>query len=53
VLQESDGLREDVGANEKRGVVSTALWDSLKTTCLHMQRADLAALCDSKDLEGR
>ncbi|KAF9482155.1 TPR-like protein [Pholiota conissans] len=52
VLQESDGVRDNTGSNEKRGVVSTALWDSLKTTCLHMQRADLAALCDLKDVEG-
>ncbi|KAF8973114.1 hypothetical protein BDZ97DRAFT_1779464 [Flammula alnicola] len=51
VLQDSDGIGDNVGSNEKRGVVSTALWDSLKTTCLHMQRADLATLCDLKDLE--
>ncbi|KAF8200672.1 hypothetical protein BJ912DRAFT_1122391 [Pholiota molesta] len=52
VLQDSDGVRGTTGSNEKRGVVSAALWDSLKTTCLHMQRADLAALCDIKDVEG-
>ncbi|KDR75203.1 hypothetical protein GALMADRAFT_249168 [Galerina marginata CBS 339.88] len=52
VLQDSDGVRDNAEPNEKRGVVSTALWDSLKTTCLHMQRADLATLCDLKDLEG-
>jgi len=52
VLQDSDGVRENAGSSEKRGVVSTALWDSLKTTSLHMQRADLATLCDLKDLEG-
>jgi len=52
VLQDSDGVQENVGPDEKRGVVSTALWDSLKTTCLNMQRADLATLCDLKDLEG-
>jgi peroxin-5 len=52
VLQDSDGVRENVEPSEKRGVVSTALWDSLKTTSLHMQRADLAALCDLRDLEG-
>ena len=32
--------------------MSSALWDSLKTTSLHMQRADLAALCERQDLEG-
>lgn len=52
MLQENDGVQDEPGSNEKRGVVSTALWDSLKTTCLHMQRADLATLCDLKDLEG-
>ncbi|KAG5648592.1 hypothetical protein DXG03_003203 [Asterophora parasitica] len=52
VLQENDGIRDADGLNEKRGVTSTALWDSLKTTCLHMQRIDLATLCDRHDLEG-
>ncbi|KIM45239.1 hypothetical protein M413DRAFT_441922 [Hebeloma cylindrosporum] len=52
VLQDSDGVRENAGPSESRGVISTALWDSLKTTCLHMQRADLATLCDLRDLEG-
>ncbi|KAF5380491.1 hypothetical protein D9615_004572 [Tricholomella constricta] len=51
-LQENDGIRDTAGLNEKRGVTSTALWDSLKTTCLHMQRIDLATLCDRQDLEG-
>lgn len=50
VLQESDGLRglED----NHHDVTSNALWDSLKTCCLHMQRIDLAAMCDYQDLEG-
>lgn len=52
VLQDSDGVLDNTASNEKRGVVSSALWDSLKTTCLHMQRGDLAVLCDLKDLEG-
>ncbi|KAG5654403.1 hypothetical protein H0H81_003227 [Sphagnurus paluster] len=52
VLQDNDGIRDNAGLNEKRGVTSGALWDSLKTTCLHMQRIDLATLCDRKDLEG-
>ncbi|KAF8070620.1 hypothetical protein FPV67DRAFT_1561383 [Lyophyllum atratum] len=52
VLQDNDGIRDSAGLNEKRGVTSTALWDSLKTTCLHMQRVDLATLCDRQDLEG-
>ncbi|KAF8904468.1 hypothetical protein CPB84DRAFT_1677396 [Gymnopilus junonius] len=52
VLQDADGVLDNAGSNENRGVVSNALWDSLKTTCLHMQRADLATLCDLRDLEG-
>jgi peroxin-5 len=52
VLQDSDGVRDTSGVNEKRGVVSRALWETLKTTCLHLQRPDLATLCDLQDLEG-
>ncbi|KAF8894037.1 hypothetical protein BD779DRAFT_1609638 [Infundibulicybe gibba] len=52
MLQDSDGVHDPAGLNESRGVTSTALWDSLKTTCLHMQRMDLATLCDRHDLEG-
>ena len=51
-LQDSDSVR-DPGRNESsRGVTSTALWESLKTCSLHMQRLDLATLCDQRDLEG-
>ncbi|PIL36163.1 transporter [Ganoderma sinense ZZ0214-1] len=50
-LQDSDSVR-DLGGNESgRGVTSTALWESLKTCSLHMQRLDLATLCDQRDLE--
>ncbi|KAG6867862.1 hypothetical protein C0993_010088 [Termitomyces sp. T159_Od127] len=52
VLQDSDGGHDAPGLNETRGVTTKALWDSLKTTCLHMQRVDLATLCDRRDLEG-
>lgn len=52
VLQDSDGVRDTTGMNDKRGVTSSALWDSLKTTCLHMQKIDLATLCDRQDLDG-
>ncbi|KAL0956400.1 hypothetical protein HGRIS_002547 [Hohenbuehelia grisea] len=51
-LQENDGVRDGTGMNEKRGVTSAALWESLKTTCLKMQRVDLATLCDHHDLDG-
>ncbi|KAI0302639.1 hypothetical protein BC826DRAFT_1089741 [Russula brevipes] len=48
VLQDSDGLR---GSDNNRGVTSNALWDTLKTCCLHMQRTDLAAMCDNQNLQ--
>ncbi|KAF7782317.1 hypothetical protein Agabi119p4_1693 [Agaricus bisporus var. burnettii] len=49
ILQDSDGVRDSY---EGRGVTSMALWDSLKMACLHMQRSELATLCDSRNLEG-
>lgn len=49
VLQDSD----DLGVLEgKHDVSSNTLWDSLKTCCFHMQRIDLAAMCDYQDVEG-
>ncbi|TDL25903.1 TPR-like protein [Rickenella mellea] len=51
VLQDSDGAI--YGPNDdKRGITSSALWESLKTTCLHLQRIDLASFCDRHDLDG-
>ncbi|KAI0341957.1 TPR-like protein [Trametopsis cervina] len=50
-LQETDAVRDNTGTDDKRGVTSTALWDSLKTCCLHLRRLDLATLCDRRDLE--
>lgn len=52
LLQDSEGMADAPGSSEGRGVTSSALWGSLKTTCLHMQRLDLATLCDRQDLEG-
>jgi peroxin-5 len=52
VLQDCDGVADATGMNDKRGVTSSTLWESLKTTSLHLQRADLAALCDRRDLDG-
>ena len=49
VLQDSDGLRE---SENNRGVTPNVLWDSLKTCCLHMQRGDLAVMCEKQNLEG-
>ncbi|KAI0775691.1 TPR-like protein [Trametes elegans] len=51
VLQDGDSVRDASGNEDKRGVTTTALWDSLKTCCLHMQRLDLATLCDRRDLD--
>ncbi|KIK67222.1 hypothetical protein GYMLUDRAFT_156531 [Collybiopsis luxurians FD-317 M1] len=53
-LQDAEGVDDAEGVNNARGgITSSALWDSLKTACLHMQRIDLATLCDRRDLEGR
>ncbi|KAH9931071.1 TPR-like protein [Epithele typhae] len=49
LLQDADGVRDE--GTDGRGVTSGTLWDSLKTCCLHMQRLDLATLCDRRDLE--
>ncbi|KAJ6500136.1 hypothetical protein C8R47DRAFT_282805 [Mycena vitilis] len=50
-LQESDGVTYGAEANQS-GVTTTALWDSLRTASMHMQRPDLATFCDKQDLEG-
>ncbi|KAJ6594088.1 hypothetical protein B0H19DRAFT_919224 [Mycena capillaripes] len=50
-LQESDGVTYSAEANQS-GVTTTALWDSLRTASMHMQRPDLATFCDRQDLEG-
>lgn len=52
VLQDGDSIYERGGSGDKRGVTSHTLWESLKTCCLHLQRIDLATLCDREDLEG-
>jgi peroxin-5 len=50
VLQSSDEIEGPQSPEATKGVTSSALWESLKTTCLHLQKPDLAALCDSRDL---
>ncbi|KAF7376356.1 hypothetical protein MSAN_00051100 [Mycena sanguinolenta] len=50
-LQESDGVSYG-GDSNTSGVTTTALWDSLRTACMHMQRPDLSTFCDRQDLEG-
>ncbi|KAL4249997.1 peroxisomal targeting signal receptor family protein [Abortiporus biennis] len=50
VLQDSDsGVLST--PDDKRGVMSNTLWESLKTCCVHMQRIDLATICDQQDLD--
>ncbi|KAK7005741.1 hypothetical protein R3P38DRAFT_2556191 [Favolaschia claudopus] len=49
-LQESDSVSS--GADSASGVTTAALWDSLRTASMHMQRPDLATFCDRQDLEG-
>ncbi|KAJ7188016.1 hypothetical protein C8R46DRAFT_1053356 [Mycena filopes] len=52
-LQESDGVTYGGrDANQTGGVTTTALWDSLRTASMHLQRPDLASCCDRQDLEG-
>ncbi|EIN11880.1 hypothetical protein PUNSTDRAFT_63530 [Punctularia strigosozonata HHB-11173 SS5] len=51
-LQESESVRDANGVDDKRGVTSDSLWDSLKTSCIHMQRPDMATMCDTRNLEG-
>ena len=54
-LQEAESVRDDpsvIGAKSGRGVTSSSLWESLKTTCIHMKRPDMATMCDAMDLDG-
>ncbi|KAI0028610.1 hypothetical protein K488DRAFT_89580 [Vararia minispora EC-137] len=48
VLQDSDTVQ----GQDSRGVTTASLWDSLRVTCLHMQRTDLISFCNNRDLEG-
>lgn len=50
MLQDSDATG---GAPGSSGLTSGALWDSLRTACLHLQRLDLASLCEGRDLAGK
>jgi len=54
VLQDSDPAEGTVqDPSSSRGITSSSLWDTLRTTCHHLQRPDLAALCDTHDLNGK
>ncbi|KAJ1304535.1 hypothetical protein OPQ81_005676 [Rhizoctonia solani] len=44
-------LQESEGANSERGVTSDSLWDTLRSTCLNLQRVDLAVICETRDLQ--
>ncbi|KAG8903223.1 hypothetical protein FRB99_003576 [Tulasnella sp. 403] len=57
VLQEHDTTEDSLVSPDDlsslaRGVTSSALWDTLRTTCHHLRRLDLAALCERRDLDG-
>jgi peroxin-5 len=54
----ADGLGPVLGpqldvAEEAQGLTSGALWDSLRSASQRMGRADLATLCEKRDLEGQ
>ncbi|THH08296.1 hypothetical protein EW145_g2790 [Phellinidium pouzarii] len=49
IMQDSDGSVH--GSDDNHGITSSTLWDSLRTSCLHLQRIDLATICDRKDLD--
>lgn len=49
VLQDIDAS-SDANAHDASGISSSSLWDSLRTTCMHLQRNDLVTLCEKKDL---
>lgn len=47
VLQDIDASAE---GGDSSGISSSSLWDSLRSTCLHLQRNDLVTLCEKRDL---
>lgn len=49
-MQESDASVH--GTEDKRGITSSALWDSLRTSMLQLQEVDLAMVCDKQDIDG-
>ncbi|KAG9048762.1 hypothetical protein FS837_012125 [Tulasnella sp. UAMH 9824] len=52
VLQESDAIEDVPGeAPGSRGVTSSSLWDTLRTTSNHLQRSDLVKYCETRDLD--
>ncbi|KAG8918405.1 hypothetical protein FRC01_001874 [Tulasnella sp. 417] len=52
VLQESDAVEDAPGeAPGSRGVTSSSLWDTLRTTCNHLRRSDLVTYCETRDLD--
>jgi peroxin-5 len=52
LMQESDATRDAQGVEDRQGLTSGALWDSLKSACNRMQRSDLSSMCEKRDLEG-
>lgn len=50
-LQESDIVGQDQH-DGRGGVTSAALWNCLRTVCVQMEQMELAAMCESQDLDG-
>lgn len=50
VMQDSDASVHS--ADDKRGVTSSTLWDSLKASMLHLNQVELAMVCDKQDIDG-
>ena len=50
VLQDSESASDSL--DDRRGVTSVSLWESLRNACTRMQRADLGAICAQRDLNG-
>jgi peroxin-5 len=52
VLQENEAASQPPNFDPSGGLSSSALWDCLKATAVHMQRQDLVKLAELHDLEG-
>jgi hypothetical protein len=54
MMQDNDGVRRSASETQDgSGVTSDALWDTLHSACMHMQRIDLGRLCDERNLDGK
>jgi peroxin-5 len=51
VLQDTEAAQEG-RLQDSRGVTSQSLWETLRTTCHHLHRQDLAVYGENRDLPG-